>query len=67
MGENGQPSLNVMRTRMLPRVTAKTPENGLAMGENVETGNVRQKWEASLNMTWTRTLPRLTAETPENG
>jgi hypothetical protein len=28
---------------MLPRVTAKTPENGLLMGENVETGNVGRK------------------------
>jgi hypothetical protein len=29
---------------MLPRVTAETPKNGLSMGENVETGDVGQKW-----------------------
>jgi hypothetical protein len=43
-GENGQASLNVKQTRTLPRVKAETPENGLAMGENVETGDIRKKF-----------------------
>jgi hypothetical protein len=30
-------------TGTLPRVTAETPENGLTMGENVETGDFGQK------------------------
>jgi hypothetical protein len=42
-GKNGKASLNVTRPRMLPRVIAKTPEKGLLMGENVETGDVGRK------------------------
>jgi hypothetical protein len=32
-----------MRTRTLPRVTVETPENGYAMGENMEAGDVERK------------------------
>jgi hypothetical protein len=42
-GENGKASPYVTRPRTLPRVIAKTPENGLLTGKNVDTGNVRQK------------------------
>jgi hypothetical protein len=47
---------------MLPRVTAETPENGLTMGENVETGDFRQKGQASENLSTTRSVPRITAK-----
>jgi hypothetical protein len=43
------------------------PENGQAMGENVETGNIGQKGACVLNLTRTRTFPHVIAETPENG
>jgi hypothetical protein len=33
-------------TGTLPRVTAETPENGLTMGKNVETGDFGQKGQA---------------------
>jgi hypothetical protein len=42
-GENGKASPNVTWPRTLPRVIAKTPGNGLLMGENVETGNIGRK------------------------
>jgi hypothetical protein len=42
-GNNGQASLSLMWTHTLPRVTSQMPENGQAMGENVETGDIRQK------------------------
>jgi hypothetical protein len=41
-GQNGQASLNVTRTRKLPRVTEETPEN--ATSENAEMGDVGRKW-----------------------
>jgi hypothetical protein len=50
-GENGHASLNLMRTRTLPRVKAEMPENE----------------QASLNVTGTSTLLRVKAEMPENG
>jgi hypothetical protein len=37
------------------------------MGENMETGDVRQKQASALKLTRTSTLPLVTAETPENG
>jgi hypothetical protein len=33
----------------LPRVTLETPENGLTMGENVETGDFGKNGQASKN------------------
>jgi hypothetical protein len=52
---------------MLPRVTAKTPENGLTIGENVETGDIGQKRASIGKRSTTGMLPRVTEETPENG
>jgi hypothetical protein len=42
-GENGQASLIVTGTRMLPRVTTETPKNGYAKGKNAEMCDVGQK------------------------
>jgi hypothetical protein len=43
VGKNGQALLNMLQTRTLPRVTAETTKIGLAMGENVETGDIGRK------------------------
>jgi hypothetical protein len=41
--KNVKTSLNLTRTRTLHRVTAETPEKGLATGEKLETGKRRVK------------------------
>jgi hypothetical protein len=43
----------------------ETPENGLTMGENVETGDFGKK--TGKHRKTCRSVPRVTAETPENG
>jgi hypothetical protein len=42
-GENGQASLNVTGTDMLPRVITEKPKNGQAKDKNVETSDVGRK------------------------
>jgi hypothetical protein len=61
-GKNGQASLNLMRTRTVPRVTAEAPKTAKRLAKTWKRATLGENREVTLNVTRTRTLRCVTED-----